>query len=143
MILPVQRVHPEAELPVRAHPGDAGLDLCATEGAVLAPSERAPIPTGIAVAIPEGFAGLMLPRSGLARHHGVTMVNAPGLIDAGYRGELVVTLVNLSDRDYAVEPGDRIGQLVIVPIVLAELVETELLPPSDGRGTRGFGSTGS
>jgi dUTP pyrophosphatase len=143
VILPVHRVNPEAQLPARAHPGDAGLDLCATEGAVLAPSQRAPVPTGIAVAIPEGYAGLMLPRSGLALHHGVTMVNAPGLIDAGYRGELVVTLVNLSDRDYAVDKGDRIGQLVIIPMILADVVETDVLPPSDGRGTEGFGSTGA
>ena len=143
MILPVQRTNPEAQLPQRAHSGDAGLDLCATDGLVLAPSERAPIATGIAVAIPEGFAGLMLPRSGLARHHGVTMVNSPGLIDAGYRGELVVTLVNLSDRDYAVDPGDRIAQLVIIPVALAEIAETDVLPGSDGRGMSGFGSTGA
>ncbi len=143
MILPVHRTNPEAQLPHRAHPGDAGLDLCATDGVLLAPSERAPVATGVAVAIPEGFAGLMLPRSGLARHHGVTMVNAPGLIDAGYRGELVVTLVNLSDRDYAVDPGDRIAQLVIIPVALPEVAETAVLPASDGRGTSGFGSTGS
>jgi dUTP pyrophosphatase len=141
--LPVRRLHPGAVLPARAHPGDAGLDLVAVEAADLPPGGRAAVPTGIAVAIPEGFAGLVVPRSGLARRHGVTVTNAPGLIDAGYRGELIVLLVNLGDAPHRIEPGDRIAQLVITPVSLGLPVEADELPASDGRGAGGFGSTGA
>lgn len=137
-----RRLRPEARLPVRAHPGDAGLDLVAAEARELAPGGRAAVPTGLAVAVPDGFAGLVLPRSGLAREHGVTVANAPGLIDAGYRGELVVLLVNLGAEPFRIGPGDRIAQLVVVPVGLAPAVEVDELPPSDGRGGGGFGSTG-
>lgn len=137
-------LHPEARPPWRAHPGDAGLDLVAVEAAELAPhGGRAAVPTGIAVAIPHGFAGLVLPRSGLARRHGVTLTNSPGLIDAGYRGELVVLMVNYGDEAHRIAPGDRIAQLVITPVALADAVVVDELPPSDGRGTGGFGSTGA
>lgn len=141
--LPVRRLHPEAVVPTRAHPGDAGLDLVAAEARDLAPRARAAVPTGIAVAIPEGFAGLVVPRSGLARRHGVTVANAPGLIDAGYRGELVVLLVNLGDEPHRVQAGDRIAQLVVTPVALPAAREVEELPGSDGRGEGGFGSTGA
>lgn len=141
--LPVRLLHPEARVPARAHPGDAGLDLVAVEGADLAPhGGRAAVPTGLAVAVPHGWAGLVLPRSGLARRHGVTLANAPGLIDAGYRGELVVLMVNLGEAPHRVEPGDRIAQLVLTPVSLGAAVAVEELPPSDGRGVGGFGSTG-
>jgi len=141
--LPVRRLHAEAVLPARAHPGDAGLDLVAAEGCELPPGGRAAVPTGLAVAIPEGHAGLVVPRSGLARRHGVTVANAPGLIDPGYRGELLVLLVNLGSSSHRIAPGDRIAQLVIVPAVAAEAAEVDRLPPSDGRGEGGFGSTGT
>jgi dUTP pyrophosphatase len=136
------RLDPRARLPTRAHPGDAGLDLCALEPAVLAPGARTSVRTGLAVEIPEGRAGLVLPRSGLAARHGVTVVNAPGLIDSGYRGELRVLLVN-TDRQqpFALAPGDRIAQLVVVRIELAVPEEAPALTDSL-RGTGGFGSSG-
>ena len=140
-----RRLVPEAGAPARAHAGDAGYDLAAAEGAVLAPGARAVVGTGIAVAVPEGYAGLVLPRSGLAVRHGVSLVNAPGLIDSGYRGELRVPLIN-HDREEAfrVEKGMRIAQLVIVRAAEAFFVEVELLEASsDGRGEGGFGSSGS
>ena len=141
--LPFRRLRPEARLPEAAHPGDAGLDLRAAEPAKVGPGERAMIPTGLAVAIPEGHAGLVLPRSGLASKHGLTLANAPGLIDAGYRGEVIVAVVNL-DREQAVtiEAGDRIAQLVVValPSVSPSFVD-EL--PSSTRGEAGFGSSGT
>ena len=140
--LPVRRLHPEAVLPARAHPGDAGLDLVAVEEHRLAPGDRAAVATGLAVAVPHGWAGLVLPRSGLARRHGITLTNAPGLIDAGYRGELTVLLVNLGRERHTVRAGDRIAQLVLTPVSLAAAVEVDELPPSDGRGEGGFGSTG-
>jgi dUTP pyrophosphatase len=136
------RLRADAILPQRAHPGDAGLDLTAVEPLHLDPRGRAAVPTGLAVAIPPGFAGLVVPRSGLARRYGVTVANAPGLIDAGYRGELQVILVNLSDEAHHIAPGDRIAQLVVVPVSVAAAVEVDELPPSDGRGDGGFGSTG-
>jgi dUTP pyrophosphatase len=142
-VLAVRRLCEEARPPARAHPGDAGLDLAAAEGCELAPGGRAAIPTGVAVAIPDGHAGLVVPRSGLARRHGVTVANAPGLIDAGYRGELVVLLVNLGDAPHRIAPGERIAQLVVVPVALCEVREVSELPPSDGRGEGGFGSTGA
>ena len=141
--LPVRRLRPDAIVPARAHPGDAGLDLSAVEACDLPPGGRAAVPTGLAIAIPEGHAGFVLPRSGLARRHGVTLANAPGLIDAGYRGELIVVLVNLGDAPHRVEPGERIAQLVVVPVALSAPVEVEELPGSDGRGEGGFGSTGA
>ena len=140
--LPVRRLHPEAVLPARAHPGDAGLDLVAVEEHRLEPGDRAAVATGLAVAVPHGWAGLVLPRSGLARRHGITLTNAPGLIDAGYRGELTVLLVNLGRERHTVRAGDRIAQLVLTPVSLAAAVEVDELPPSDGRGEGGFGSTG-
>jgi dUTP pyrophosphatase len=128
--------------PRRAHDSDAGFDLHASEAAVIAPGERASVGTGIAVAIPEGHAGLVLPRSGLAARNGITLVNAPGLIDAGYRGELRVLLLN-TDRNehFEIAAGDRIAQLVITPVPEVDLVEAGELTGS-ARGERGFGSTG-
>jgi dUTP pyrophosphatase len=140
--LGVQRLDPRAVLPSRAHPGDAGLDLHALDGFRLAPGERARIPTGIAIALPAGHAGLVLPRSGLAAKHGIALVNAPGLIDEGYRGELQVLLLN-TDREAAFEAqaGDRIAQLVIVDVPAVEIVElAELVGTVRGEG--GFGSSG-
>lgn len=140
--LPLRRLHPDARLPGRAHAGDAGLDLCAVEGMEIPPGGRGAIPTGWAVAIPEGHAGLVVPRSGLALRHGVTVANAPGLIDAGYRGELQVLLVNLGTEPHVVAAGDRVAQLVIVPAAVIPAKEVEELPDSDSRGEGGFGSTG-
>jgi dUTP pyrophosphatase len=141
--LPFKRLDPDAVLPGRAHPGDAGLDLRSAVDVEVGPGERALVPTGVAVAIPDGRAGLVLPRSGLASKHGLTMANAPGLIDAGYRGEVICAVVNL-DRDTPVRisKGDRIAQLVVVavPELAAEWVDE--LPPTT-RGEGGFGSTGS
>jgi dUTP pyrophosphatase len=128
-------------VPDRAYAGDAGLDLASCERVELAPGERALVPTGLAVAIPEGYAGFVQPRSGLASRHGISIVNTPGLIDSGYRGELRVTLLNTDRREpFTVEPGMRIAQLVILPIPEVELVEVDELPESE-RGARGFGSS--
>jgi dUTP pyrophosphatase len=128
-------------LPARAYAGDAGLDLSACERVELAPGERALVPTGLAVAIPEGYAGFVQPRSGLASEHGITIVNTPGLVDSGYRGELRVALLNTDRRQtFVVEPAMRIAQLVIVPIPEVELVVVDELPESE-RGVRGFGSS--
>ena len=139
--LPVRRLRPDAALPARAYAGDAGFDLTACERVELGPGERAPVPTGLAVAIPEGYAGFVQPRSGLAARNGLTIVNTPGLIDSGYRGELVVILLN-TDREvpFVVEPGMRIAQLVVLPVPKVELVEVDELPASE-RGVRGFGSS--
>ena len=137
------RLSEQARAPKRAHPDDAGCDLFSAEAARIEPGERASIGTGIAVEIPEGSAGLVLPRSGLAAKHGISVVNAPGLIDAGYRGEVRVLLLNTDRTEpFQVEPGDRIAQLVIVEIGDAEPVETEALTES-ARGDGGFGSTGN
>jgi dUTP diphosphatase len=142
MELRVSRLESGAVLPTRAHQGDAGLDLYAAEAAHIGPGERWLVGTGVAVEIPEGHAGLVLPRSGLAREHGISLVNSPGLIDAGYRGELRVLLLNTDPAEtFKVEPGHRIAQLVIVPVAIAELVETEALAQSV-RGDGGFGSSG-
>ena len=140
--LPIQRLRGDAIAPTQAYPGDAGLDLSACERVELGPGERAVVGTGLAVAIPEGHAGYVQPRSGLAAEHGITILNSPGLIDAGYRGELLVVMINLGADEHRVEPGDRIAQLVIAPIAMSQPVETTELPPSDGRGEGGFGSTG-
>ena len=139
--LPVRRLRPDATLPARAYAGDAGFDLAACERVELGPGERAAVPTGLAVAIPEGYAGFVQPRSGLAARNGLTIVNTPGLVDSGYRGELVVILLN-TDREvpFVVEPGMRIAQLVVVPVPEVELVELDELPASE-RGVRGFGSS--
>ena len=139
--LPIQKVRPDAVVPSRAYAGDAGLDLAATERIELGPGERAVVPTGLAVAIPEGYAGFVQPRSGLASRHGITIVNAPGLIDSGYRGELMVVLHNTDrTRAFVVEAGMRIAQLVVLPIPEVELVEVDELPATE-RGGRGFGSS--
>lgn len=140
--LQVRRLRPDALLPRRAHAGDAGLDLYAVEAVTLAPGTRAAVSTGIAVAIPPGWCGLVVPRSGLARTHGVTVANAPGLIDAGYRGELLVLLVNHGHEPFAIQAGERVAQLVVSPVSLDEVAEVDELPASDGRGGGGFGSTG-
>jgi dUTP pyrophosphatase len=141
--LPFKRLDPDASLPERAHLGDAGFDLRSAVAIDVAPGERAMVPTGLAVAIPDGYAGLVLPRSGLASRHGLTMANAPGLIDAGYRGEVICAVVNL-DRETPVriERGDRIAQLVIVAVPELEPAWVEELPPTS-RGEGGFGSTGT
>ncbi|MBK5218288.1 MAG: dUTP diphosphatase [Thermoleophilia bacterium] len=132
-----------AILPTRAHEGDAGLDLYACEAAHIGPGERWGVGTGIALEIPAGHAGLVLPRSGLAREHGITLVNSPGLIDAGYRGEVRVLLLNADPAEvFRVEPGDRIAQLVLTPIAVAEPVEASAITDS-ARGEGGFGSSGS
>jgi dUTP pyrophosphatase len=143
MSLRVRRLDERATLPTRAHPGDAGLDLHALEEAVLGPGERAPVRTGIAIEIPDGQAGLVLPRSGLAARHGIALVNAPGLIDSGYRGEIQVLLLN-TDRSqaYVVAPGDRIAQLVLIEVRTPVLIEVDELEVSQ-RGAGGFGSTGT
>lgn len=143
MTLKVRRLDARATLPTRAYPGDAGLDLYALEEGVLAPGERATIGTGIAVEIPDGEAGLVLPRSGLAARHGIAIVNAPGLIDSGYRGEVRVLLLNTDGAsEFAVSGGDRIAQLVLVRIETPELEEVDRLEDS-ARGGGGFGSSGS
>ncbi len=142
MELPVARLNENAVLPTRAHEGDAGLDLYACESAHIGPGERWSIGTGVAVEIPDGHAGLVLPRSGLAKKNGITLVNSPGLIDSGYRGELRVLLLNTDPAEiFRVAPGDRIAQLVITPVVLAEPAEREALAES-ARGEGGFGSSG-
>jgi dUTP pyrophosphatase len=139
--LPIRRLRDDAILPERAYAGDAGLDLAACERHELGPGERAIVPTGLAVAIPEGYAGFVQPRSGLASRQGITIVNTPGLVDSGYRGELRVVLLNTDPREpFVVEPGMRIAQLVVLPVPEVELVEVEELPESE-RGVRGFGSS--
>jgi dUTP pyrophosphatase len=142
MELPFQRLDPDVMLPQATHPGDAGLDLRANADVEVMAGERAMIPTGIAVAIPGGFAGLVLPRSGLASKHGLTLANAPGLIDAGYRGEVIVAIVNLDTTDAVkIARGERIAQLVIVAIPSIDPTWVAQLPASQ-RGSDGFGSTG-
>lgn len=141
--VPVRRLRPDAVIPEPAYGGDAGLDLSACDGVRLAPGERAIVGTGIAVEIPEGYAGFVQPRSGLAARHGIGIVNSPGLIDAGYRGEICVVLVNTdANEPFDVEPGMRIAQLVVAPVAAVRLVEVDELVASE-RGTRGFGSSSS
>jgi dUTP pyrophosphatase len=140
--LRVTLLEPGARLPGRAHEGDAGLDLHAAERATLAPGERASVGTGIALEIPPGHAGLVLPRSGIAARHGIALVNSPGLIDSGYRGEVRVLLLNTDrERSFEIEPGDRIAQLVLTPLAELEAVEVAELA-SGARGKAGFGSSG-
>jgi dUTP pyrophosphatase len=139
--LPVTRLRADAVVPARAYDGDAGLDLAACERVVLEPGERATVGTGLAVAIPEGYAGFVQPRSGLAARHGIAVVNSPGLIDSGYRGELRVVLLNTDARaSFTVEPGMRIAQLVVLEVPQVDVVEVAELPSSE-RGVRGFGSS--
>jgi dUTP pyrophosphatase len=143
--IPFRRLLPEAGMPERAHSGDAGYDLRSVEAVDLAPGARALVRTGISVAIPEGYAGLVLPRSGLAVRHGISLVNTPGLIDSGYRGEIQVPLIN-HDREetFLIEEGTRIAQLVLVRAVAPVFAEVEFLGSArDGRGEGGFGSSGS
>lgn len=131
-----------ADAPVYAHPGDAGADLRAAEAVDLAPGERATIGTGVSIALPDGYAAFVMPRSGLAARHGITLVNAPGTVDAGYRGEIRVTVLNTDAHEtFGVRVGDRIAQLVIQPVVRARFIPVAELPGSH-RGERGFGSTG-
>lgn len=128
-------------MPHQAYPGDAGFDLSACERVILEPGERAMVGTGLAVAIPEGYAGFVQPRSGLAARHGISVVNSPGLVDSGYRGELRVVLLNTdTSASFTVEPGMRIAQLVVLPVPAVSLLEVEELPASE-RGVRGFGSS--
>ncbi len=141
MEIPARRGDASLPLPAYARPGDAGLDLRAAQSVTLKPGERCVVPTGLRLAIPEGHAGLVLPRSGLALKHGITVLNAPGLVDAGYRGEIQVLLINHGAEPVTLERGERIAQLVIQPVAQARLVETERLPDSS-RGEGGFGSTG-
>ncbi|MGV8886226.1 MAG: dUTP diphosphatase [Microbacteriaceae bacterium] len=130
------------ELPAYAHPGDAGADLVSIETVVLEPGQRATIGTGVAIALPDGFAAFVMPRSGLAAKHGITVVNSPGTVDAGYRGEIRVTLLNTDTSEaYSVAVGDRIAQLVIMPVSRARFIPVDTLPGSH-RGESGFGSTG-
>jgi dUTP pyrophosphatase len=141
MELPIRKLREDAVVPVRAYDGDAGLDLSSCEHVTLGPGERATVGTGLAVAIPDGYAGFVQPRSGLASRHGITIVNAPGLVDSGYRGELRVVLLNTDALEpFVVEPGMRIAQLVVMPVTSADPVEVEELPESE-RGVRGFGSS--
>ena len=140
--LPVTRLRDDASLPQGAYPGDAGLDLVACEQLELGPGERGVVPTGIAVAIPEGYAGLVIPRSGLALEHGISLVNTPGLIDSGYRGELRVIAINTDrERSFTVEAGMRIAQLVVTPVPEVDVVVLDELPETV-RGAAGFGSSG-
>jgi len=139
--LPIRRLRDDAVVPLRAYSGDAGLDLAACDRVELAPGDRATVGTGLAVAIPEGYAGFVQPRSGLAAKHGITIVNTPGLVDSGYRGELKVILLNTdASESFVVEPGMRIAQLVVLEIPTVDPVEVDELPASE-RGVRGFGSS--
>ncbi len=142
MQIPLQRLDRELPIPAHAHPGDGGVDLYARDSVRLDAGERTVVPTGIAVAIPDGFAGLVTPRSGLAARSGISVVNGPGLVDSGYRGEIKVVLVNLSNEPFEVERGDRIAQFVVIPVAVQEFVPVEELPNST-RGSEGFGSTGA
>ena len=139
--LPITRLREDAVLPRQAYPGDAGFDLAACDRVTLEPGQRALVGTGLAVAIPEGYAGFVQPRSGLATRHGITIVNSPGLVDSGYRGELRVILLNTdASESFTIEPGMRIAQLVVLPVPTVSLLEVEELAGSE-RGVRGFGSS--
>ncbi len=140
--LPVRRLDPGLPLPAYAHPGDAGADLCAATDVVLPPGGRATVGTGVAIAVPEGYAAFVHPRSGLASRHGITVVNAPGTVDAGYRGEVRVVLLNTDPAEpFTVRHGDRIAQLVVQPVTRVRFLDSAELPPTP-RGEGGFGSTG-
>ena len=139
--LPVLIVADDAFLPIYAQPGDAGADLRSRVAAVVPAHGRVLVPTGVSIALPDGYVGLVHPRSGLAHKHGITVLNTPGTVDAGYRGEIAVNLYNSTDTDFAVEVGDRIAQLVIQQFERAQFIKVERLPESD-RGEGGHGSTG-
>ena len=140
--VPLRRLDPDLPVPSYAHAGDAGADLHAATDVTLAPGERFLVPTGVALALPEGYVGLVHPRSGLAARHGVTVVNAPGTVDAGYRGEVLVNLVNLDPREpFTVRRGDRIAQLVVQQVARAEFIEVDSLEDTS-RGDTGHGSSG-
>lgn len=141
VVLKIQRLDPDVAVPRYAHPGDAGLDLAAVEDRSIAPGERVAVGTGLAIAVPPGWVGLVHPRSGLALERGLTVVNAPGTIDAGYRGELKVLLVNLGDETVEISRGDRIAQLLLQRVGRAVLAESDDLGETE-RGDGGFGSTG-
>ena len=138
--VPVRRLRPDARIPDQAYNGDAGLDLSSCEHVLLPPGDRAVVPTGLAVEIPDGYAGFVQPRSGLAARHGIGIVNSPGLIDSGYRGEIRVILLNTGREAFSVEPGMRVAQLVVAPVATVRLVEVDELTSSE-RGGRGFGSS--
>jgi dUTP pyrophosphatase len=138
----VEQLDPDIPLPRHARAGDAGVDLYARTGGERAPGERAMVPTGIAVAVPDGYVGLITPRSGRAARHGISLVNSPGILDAGYRGEIHAVLINESDEPFEYERGERIAQLVVVPFAIQEYQIVSELPASD-RGDGGFGSTGT
>lgn len=141
MKLSFKRIHPAAVLPAYAHPGDAGMDVRSVEALEIAPSRRALVRTGLVAEIPDGYEIQVRPRSGLALKHGVTVLNSPGTVDAGYRGEIGVILANFGEETFAVSPGDRIAQLVVAPVTTAEISETCDVGATD-RGDGGFGSTG-
>ena len=141
--LHVRLLRSGARPPARSRPGDAGYDLHSAEGFSLWPGERVTAPTGVSIALPPGVAGLVVPRSGLAARHGISLVNGPGLIDPNYRGEVRVVLINLGDARFEAAPGDRIAQLVLVPFATPDALVVDELPPSgDDRGEQGFGSSG-
>ena len=142
MKIPLLKLDTELPTPVRAHAGDAGVDLYARRGGTLEPGAWDMVPTGVAVAIPDGFAGLVTPRSGLAARHGISVLNSPGVVDAGYRGEVRVILVNLGEEPFSFTRGDRIAQMVVVPVAAVTFDVVDELPDS-ARGEGGFGSTGA
>ncbi len=141
MTLAFKRIHPDAVLPAYAHPSDAGMDLRSVADLVIAPGKRALVPTGLVMLLPPGYEAQVRPRSGLALKHGVTVLNTPGTIDSGYRGEVGVILANFGEVDFAVKKGDKIAQVVIAPVTQPEVVETDVVDATD-RGAGGFGSTG-
>ena len=141
MILRFKRVHPDAALPSYAHPGDAGMDLRSVDDVTIAPGKRALVHTGLVMLLPPTYEAQVRPRSGLALKSGVTVLNTPGTIDSGYRGEVGVILINLGETDFRVKKGDKIAQLVIAPVIQPEIVETDSVDETD-RGSGGFGSTG-
>lgn len=141
MDIPLLKLDVGLPTPTHSHPGDAGTDLFARTDTVLEPGERQMVPTGIALALPDGYAGLVVPRSGIAARHGIGVVNGPGLVDCGYRGEVNVILVNHGSEAFPINRGDRIAQLLVVPFVVQDFVEVDELPGSS-RGEGGFGSTG-
>ena len=141
MTLAFKRIHPDAVLPAYAHPSDAGMDLRSVADVVIPRGGRALVPTGLVILLPPLYEAQVRPRSGLALMHGVTVLNSPGTIDAGYRGEIGVILANFGEADFAVKRGDKIAQLVIAPVTQPQVVETDVVDATD-RGTGGFGSTG-
>lgn len=141
MTLAFKKIHPDAVLPAYAHPSDAGMDLRSVADIVIAPGKRALVPTGLVMLLPPGYEAQVRPRSGLALKHGVTVLNTPGTIDSGYRGEVGVILANFGDADFQVKKGDKIAQAVIAPVTQPEIVETDIVDETD-RGEGGFGSTG-